>query len=225
MSEETRLLYLEGIEGSYLREAEVEVRGYENGGYVLSQTMMHYQGGGQPGDNGFLASGETKIPVYNVKKKGQKVLHLSRTSPDISQGKLVVNWERRYGIMKMHTLQHAISSVIFKEGFMTMKSEVFPGYGFIEMDKALTDIPDGAYRLNESDRNVRRFAIKKEEMDPQVLKRCNLEKLPKSLTEISMVEIDGLDLCACAGTHLRNTLEIGKYWLRGMGRRLEFGLF
>jgi Predicted metal-dependent hydrolases related to alanyl-tRNA synthetase HxxxH domain len=52
-----------------------------------------------------------------------------------------------------------------------------------------------------------------------------LERLPKSLTKVSIVEIDGIDKCACAGTHVKNTSEIGKYWLRAMGKKLEFGKF
>ncbi len=224
LNEATQLLYLEGIDGSYIKEVEVNVVGYESGGYILDKTMMHYEGGGQPGDKGYLLTAEKKVTVFNVKKKGSKVLHLSTDGNMSGRAKLVVNWERRYKIMKMHTLQHAISAFIFKEGSMTMKSEVFPGSGFIEVDRPLRKIPEGAYSIATEKRNVSRRFIDRKDLNPETLKRCNLEKLPKSVDRISIVEIEGMDICACAGTHLRNTGEIGEYWIRNTGRIIEFGL-
>ncbi len=225
MSEETELLYLRGIEGSYVKDVEVNVLGYEEGGYILDKTNMHYQGGGQPGDRGLLVAGEVRIPIYNVKKRGRNVLHLSAELKDVDKGKLILEWERRYRIMRMHTLQHAISAVFYKEGYQSLVTQVFPGYGYTEGDSKANKIPDEAFKLGETSRNVKRFDIGREEIDPKLLARCNLEKLPKSLKTVSIVEIENLDVCACAGTHVKNTLEIGKYWLRTPGNRIEFGLF
>lgn len=225
LNDSTDLLYLEGIEGSYIRELEVTVRSYENGGFILDRTMMHYQGGGQPGDKGHLVVNGKVATIYNVMKKGRKVLHLSNDIIDADKGKLILNWERRYKIMKMHTLQHALSSYLFNVGAMTVESEVFPGYGYITIDREVKDIPDGAYNISKDGRLLRRYDLDRKDLDPRLLKRCNLEKLPKSVEILSIVEIDGLDLCACAGTHLKNTAEIGSYWIRNMGNKIEFGLF
>ncbi len=225
MSEGRQLVYLQGIEGSYLRELDVRVIGYENGGYILDRTIMHYQGGGQPGDRGVLLSGDLSIPIYNVKKKGKNVLHLSTVETPIDRGKLVLDWERRYKIMKMHTLQHAISSVIFQDGYESLITEVFPGYGFIESNRDDIKIRGEGYDINKISRNLKRYDVRREDLDPRLMARCNLDKLPKSISEISVVEIEGLDLCACAGTHVKNTAEIGDYWIRAPGNRVEFGLF
>ena len=59
------------------------------------------------------------------------------------------------------------------------------------------------YLLSQSKTN---FALT---MGASTVDRCNLDKLPKSVEEISVVEIEGLDSCACAGTHVKNTSEIG----------------
>jgi len=225
LSDETQLLYLDGIEGSYIKETDVRVLGYEAGGYILDKSIMHYHGGGQPGDRGKIVSGDISVPIYDVKKHGRKVIHKSLVELDIKDGKLMVEWERRYKIMKMHTLQHAISSVLFDEGFMTVNSEVIPEYGIIETDKTVKYIPARGYRINEANLPLKRYYIKREELDPNLLRRCNLEKLPKSIERVSIVEIEGLDICACAGTHVRNTSEIGKYWLRNFENKVEFGLF
>lgn len=225
LSEGTQLLYLDGIEGSYIKELDVKILGYENGGYLLDKTIMHYQGGGQPGDRGVIVSGNLKIPVYNVKKYGKKVLHLSKVQSEVLEGRLILEWERRYKIMKMHTLQHAISAEIFKDGYGSPITEVYPGYGFIESDKSEIVMRNDAYGVNKTSRRLKRYYIRREELDPKLMARCNLEKLPKSLNELSVVEIEGLDVCACAGTHVRNTEEIGNYWVRTPGNRVEFGLF
>ena len=225
MSDGGSLLYLQGIEGSYIKETEVKVLGYENGGYILDRTILHYQGGGQPGDRGMLISGDLKIPIYNVRKKGKNVLHLSTVEAPIVSAKLVLDWERRYRIMKMHTLQHAISAVVFKTGFPSLVTEVFPGYGYIESDSSSIKVNGEGYTINKTARNVRRYEVKRDDLEPKLMARCNLDKLPKSVEEISVVEIEGLDSCACAGTHVKNTSEIGDYWLRTPGKRIEFGLF
>jgi len=225
LSEGAQLLYLQGIEGSYIREIDVKILGYRNGGYVLDKTIMHYQGGGQPGDRGTIVSGELKIPIYNVVKRGKDVLHLSTVKSDIERGRLILDWDRRYKIMKMHTLQHAISSVIFSDHYKSITTEVFPGYGFIESDSDIIRIREEGYNINKIGRSLKRYNVKRKEIDPKLMARCNLEKLPKSLDELSVVEIEGLDVCACAGTHVRNTIEIGDYWVRTPGRRVEFGLF
>ncbi len=225
LSDGGSLLYLQGIEGSYIKETEVKVLGYENGGYILDRTILHYQGGGQPGDRGMLISGDLKIPIYNVRKKGKNVLHLSTVEAPIVSAKLVLDWERRYRIMKMHTLQHAISAVVFKTGFPSLVTEVFPGYGYIESDSSSIKVNGEGYTINKTARNVRRYEVKRDDLEPKLMARCNLDKLPKSVEEISVVEIEGLDSCACAGTHVKNTSEIGDYWLRTPGKRIEFGLF
>lgn len=225
LSEGVQLLYLQGIEGSYIKEIDVKILGYENGGYILDKTIMHYEGGGQPGDRGAIVSGELKIPIYNVKKQGKNVLHLSTMQSNIDRGKLILDWERRYKIMKMHTLQHAISAVIFKDHYNSLITEVFPGYGFIESGSENIKIRDEGYKINKNARDLKRYNTKRTEIDPKLMARCNLEKLPKSLSELSVVEIEGLDICACAGTHVKNTSEIGDYWVRAPGKKIEFGLF
>ncbi|MGC8561613.1 MAG: alanine--tRNA ligase-related protein [Thermoplasmata archaeon] len=225
MSDGGQLVYLQGIEGSYVKETDVKVLGYDSGGYILDKTIMHYQGGGQPGDRGMLISGDVKIPIYNVKKKGKNVLHLSNTEMDIGSGKLVLDWERRYKIMKMHTLQHAISAVMFSSGYRSLVTEVFPAYGYIESDSENMVMADEAYNINKTARGLTRYFVKRNELDPKLMARCNLDKLPKSIDEVSVVEIEGLDVCACAGTHVKNTTEIGDYWIRSPGNKIEFGLF
>ncbi|MFP3300580.1 MAG: alanyl-tRNA editing protein [Thermoplasmatales archaeon] len=226
LNEETVALYLKSIEDCYLKELPVNIISIEEDGYVLDKTIMHYEGGGQPGDRGQLLIGDNEVQIFNVIKRKNRIVHLAKEIVEGKEGILRLDWERRYEIMKMHTLQHAISALLYdKHGIRTIKSEVYKGYGEIFLDKEIYNLEDDFYRINEMARDVKRYSIQKENLNASLLKRCNLERLPKSLTKVSIVEIDGIDKCACAGTHVKNTSEIGKYWLRAMGKKLEFGKF
>jgi len=226
LNEETVALYLKSIEDCYLKELPVNIISIEEDGYVLDKTIMHYEGGGQPGDRGQLLIGDNEVQIFNVIKRKNRIVHLAKEIVEGKDGILRLDWERRYEIMKMHTLQHAISALLYdKHGIRTIKSEVYKGYGEIFLDKEIYNLEDDFYRINEMARDVKRYSIQKENLNASLLKRCNLERLPKSLTKVSIVEIDGIDKCACAGTHVKNTSEIGKYWLRAMGKKLEFGKF
>jgi len=226
LNEETVALYLKSIEDCYLKELPVNIISIEEDGYVLDKTIMHYEGGGQPGDRGQLLIGDNEVQIFNVIKRKNRIVHLAKEIVEGKEGILRLDWERRYEIMKMHTLQHAISALLYdKHGIRTIKSEVYKGYGEIFLDKEIYNLEDDFYRINEMARDVKRYSIQKENLNASLLKRCNLERLPKSLTKVSIVEINGIDKCACAGTHVKNTSEIGKYWLRAMGKKLEFGKF
>jgi Predicted metal-dependent hydrolases related to alanyl-tRNA synthetase HxxxH domain len=226
LNEETVALYLKSIEDCYLKELPVNIISIEEDGYVLDKTIMHYEGGGQPGDRGQLLIGDNEVQIFNVIKRKNRIVHLAKEIVEGKEGILRLDWERRYEIMKMHTLQHAISALLYdKHGIRTIKSEVYKGYGEIFLDKEIYNLEDDFYKINEMARDVKRYSIQKENLNASLLKRCNLERLPKSLTKVSIVEIDGIDKCACAGTHVKNTSEIGKYWLRAMGKKLEFGKF
>ena len=226
LSEETVALYLKSIEDCYLKELPVKIISIEEDGYILDRTIMHYEGGGQPGDRGKLIIGDKEVLIVNVIKRRNRIVHLAKELVEGKEGILKLDWERRYEIMKMHTLQHAISALLYdKHGIKTIQSQVYKGYGEILLEREIYDLEDEFYLINEMAREVKRYSIQKENLNPSLLKRCNLERLPKSLTKVSIVEIDGIDKCACAGTHVKNTSEIGKYWLRTMGRRIEFGKF
>lgn len=227
LSEETIPLYLRSIEDCYLKELPVKIIGIEKDGYLFDRTIMHYEGGGQPGDRGFLEFDGKKIQIINVIKRGGKIVHLTREPPlETTEGKLVIDWARRYEIMKMHTLQHAISALLFdREGIRTVESQVYRGYGYIATDKEIFQFTDEFYSINKVARSLKRYSVQRENINANLLKRCNLERLPKSLNKISIVEIEGLDRCACAGTHVKNTSEIGNYWLRSTGKKIEFGEF
>jgi Predicted metal-dependent hydrolases related to alanyl-tRNA synthetase HxxxH domain len=84
LNEETVALYLKSIEDCYLKELPVNIISIEEDGYVLDRTIMHYEGGGQPGDRGQLLIGDNEVQIFNVIKRKNRIVHLAK---EIVEGK------------------------------------------------------------------------------------------------------------------------------------------
>src|SRR5215213_2362712 len=102
---------------SYLKDADATVTAVEERGVRLDRTIFYPTGGGQPGDSGVLRwdGGEARV-VDAVKADGSDVLHvLAPDAPRPAVGakvQAVLDWDRRYRHMRMHTALHVMSAVI-----------------------------------------------------------------------------------------------------------------
>ena len=104
---------------SYLKEFEAtitEVNNTENA-LALNQTAFYPSGGGQPCDFGTLTINGTTLTVRKVKKQGQQVWHwVNGTLPTVgSSVKGIIDWERRYKLMRTHTAMHILCGVIWRD--------------------------------------------------------------------------------------------------------------
>ena len=126
---QTKLLYLED---SYLKEMDAKILEIKEDGpgqwrMVLDQTVFYPIGGGQPTDQGKLTSGDLTYDVYLVMIKDGEVWHyLKSQSPSTvgSQLKGVVNWDRRYKNMKVHSAGHVVDFAMYILGYSPQK--LFP---------------------------------------------------------------------------------------------------
>ncbi len=213
----TKLLYMESIEGNYIREFEAEVVDSGEDYLVLDKTAFYPEGGGQPCDKGFLRWGNKKCEVSHVTKRGIIKHFVTGEKPEVGT-KLwgEIDWKRRYTHMKMHTAQHIISGVVFDEyGARTVGNQIHEDYSrvdFYPVTFSDNDLKRIEKRCNEIIKNHLPVKIYKEErslLERRVNEeRCNLDLLPKSVNVLRIVEIEGFDICPCAGTHVRNTNEI-----------------
>ena len=102
---------------AYLKDADATVTAVEERGVRLDRTIFYPTGGGQPGDSGVLRwdGGEAKV-VDAVKADGGDVLHvLAPDAPRPAVGakvQAILDWDRRYRHMRMHTALHVMSAVI-----------------------------------------------------------------------------------------------------------------
>jgi misacylated tRNA(Ala) deacylase len=236
----SELLYL--ID-SYQRLFEATVESVDDDGLVVvDQTAFYATGGGQPHDTGTLSDGDRVWNVVRVTKRGGDVLHALEPAGDLPQPEMQVrgeiDWERRYRLMRTHTALHVLCGVVFREFGAQVTG------GNMDIDKARMDfeledlnpervatIEQIANEVIRSGRNVSWRTLPREEafQIPDLI-RTKINLLPEGITQVRIVEIEGLDLQADGGTHVHNTAEVGGIQVIGtrskgrINKRLEIAL-
>jgi len=211
-------------------DAEVLATGEENGRpfAVLSDTIFYPEGGGQPPDRGLFAG----IAVLDVQKRGAEIRHyLDRPVPR-GPAALRLDWARRFDHMQQHTGQHLLTAVAEDRfGWQTTAFHLGERVSDIELDVPKL-APERLRALEEAVaaeiRAARPVSPRRVSLEEFARLSARTRRLPPGHEgEIRLVEIGGLDLATCAGTHLRSTAEIelialpGTEPIRG-GTRLFF---
>ncbi len=106
----TVYIYMKDSESNYIREFDAVVRGSGEGFVVLDQSAFYPLGGGQPTDKGWLEWSGGRVEVREVRKKGGQHM-VSSPIPVGEKVRGILDWERRYAHMRMHTAQHVVSAV------------------------------------------------------------------------------------------------------------------
>jgi misacylated tRNA(Ala) deacylase len=206
---------------NYLRETPATVTALTPlGGIVLDRTVFYATSGGQPGDNGQLrlADGREIAIATTVHPDGDKtaIVHVpaeGQALPAIGDGvTAVVDWGRRYKLMRMHTGLHLLS-VVFP--FPVTGGSIGEEKGRLDFDmpEVPEDLPALETRLNEliaGNHAVTTEWITDEEMaaNPGLVKTMKV-KPPSGQGRVRLVRIGNVDLQPCGGTHVANTSEIG----------------
>ena len=205
---ETRKLY---YEDSHLREFTSEVLGCEpvkNGWEILlAATAFYPEGGGQAGDTGRLGA----VRVLDTQEREGNVVHLcdgALTVGETVEG--VIDWDRRFDRMQQHSGEHIVSGLIHAEyGWHNVGFHMGADVMTIDFDGVvpLEALPEIEAKANEAVwRNLPlHIWIPSPEELPRVFYRTK-----KALSwPVRIVEIPGYDSCACCGTHVTSTGEIG----------------
>ena len=211
----TDLLYLED---SYMREftATVVAHDLDQNGVVLDRSAFYPGGGGQQPDQGALWVGDR---AYRVTKMRRGSLHIidGELPPIDSAIRGLVDWERRYKIMRTHTAMHILCGVVWRDYRASVTGgnmEVLAGRMDFEFERLQPDvIEEIQVNINREvsvARAVRTKILPREEafQIPDLI-RTKINLLPESIREVRTVEIVGLDLQADGGTHVANTSEVG----------------
>lgn len=216
-------------EASYQRELEARVVAARPEGVVLEATIFYARGGGQSGDRGRLrrpdgATIDIVDTVYDADKR--TILHVAAPgAPLPAPGESVVaelDWELRYRRMRAHTALHLLSVVL---PYPVTGGSVGDGDGRLDFDsgEATLDKADIERRLNEligADAPIRTRWITDEELaaNPGLVKTMSV-KPPTGSGRVRLVEIVGLDLQPCGGTHVARTGEIGRAEVTGVEKK------
>ncbi len=213
------------MKDSYLREFDGKVINVEENYVELDKTAFHPTSGGVAHDVGKLFTKEKVYVVNSVVKKDSRILHLVNEKGleigDEVHG--VIDWDRRYRLMRMHTAAHLLSSLFFnKLGAKITGNQIDVDKSRIDFsletfDRALIEsVVEEANRLIEKDAKVKVYFLKREE----ALKIPGLVKLaeahPPDLEILRIVEIEGIDIQADGGPHVASIKEIGKIILLKM---------
>ena len=203
----------------YLRSCAARVIAADERGIRLDRTVFYPMGGGQPGDIGVfrLPSGQPIAIIDTIKGDGaDEVIHVPAAGWLLPEpGAEVVgeiDWERRYRLMRMHTCLHLLCSIV--PGAVT-GGQVSDGRGRLDFDVPGSSLDKGALtaRLNEliaAGLPVGPRWITDAELaaQPELVRTMSV-KPPSGTGQVRLIEISGIDLQPCGGTHLRNTSEIG----------------
>jgi misacylated tRNA(Ala) deacylase len=204
---------------AYTRSCAAWVTAVDERGIRLDRTVFYPTGGGQPGDSGVLrlADGATVAVVDAVKgDTADEVIHVPASGAAMPQpGAEVtaeIDWERRHRLMRMHTCLHLLCAVV--PGAVTGGS-VGDGRGRLDFDVpgASLDketIAAGLNRLIAEGHTVAQRWIDDSELaaHPELVRTMSV-KPPTGAGKVRLLEIAGVDLQPCGGTHVRNTAEIG----------------
>ncbi len=213
------------LSDSYLRECDATVESVAGREVVLNQTIFYPRGGGQPADAGKLLVPGSEFRVINVVKKEGKIVHeLDREpetgNPELAPGarvRCVIDWDRRYALMRMHTAAHVLAAVMHRElGALISGNQLEAGRARFDFTLAEFDRPkfdEAVKKANEElsrDAALKSYSLPREEAlkIPGVVKLA--AALPPSVSELRIVEIPGVDVQADGGTHVRNLREVGR---------------
>ena len=205
---------------SYLKECEATVVLInELGGVVLDRTNFYPTGGGQPGDTGILrlADGSEITIATTVKGKGvENVVHVpaeGQTAPlPGTQVKAVVDWDRRYLHMQMHTALHLVCSIV-PAGVTGNQIGAEKSRMDFDMSDEKLDKEEIAALVNaliDADHPIHIDYITDEELDaqPEIIPTMSVAP-PRGTGRIRLLKIGEIDLQPCGGTHVSRTGEIG----------------
>ncbi len=224
----TDLAYLDSTDAAYVRTFRAQIRARPPGAVVLDRTYFYAAGGGQPADRGLfhVPSGRT-VEVVDVTKSGSAVLHRTRGTPgaldDLAVGtevEGVLDFERRYRHMRLHTAQHFLSARIFaRANIRTQKAKLGGREGTLDLEGMvvagiLPELAEDASEALSRSRPVRIRHVPRAEWDLHPSARSGLVRLAAHIDPVRVIEIDGIDACPCGGTHVRSTDEIGRIAIR-----------
>jgi misacylated tRNA(Ala) deacylase len=198
---------------AYLAACEARVVAVRDGAVELDRTVFYPQGGGQPGDTGRI--GEWRV-VDTRRADADSVVHLVESTAGIEAGMrlpIAIDWDRRLRHMRLHTALHLLCAVVKAPvtGGRIAADKAHLDFD-IEMDRLVKEeIEAGVNALVKAGHEARARWIGDAELDarPELVKTMSVAP-PRGEGRVRLVEIPGIDLQACGGTHVRSTGEIGE---------------
>jgi misacylated tRNA(Ala) deacylase len=206
---------------SYLQSCEARVVALtEQGGIVLDRTVFYATSGGQPGDTGTITTADgARIAVENAiytDAAKSEIAHVPAAGSAVPKvGDAVtaaIDWDRRYARMRMHTALHLLSAVL---PYAVTGGSVGDVESRLDFDIPEAGLDKDAIGAKVTEMIATNAAVSSRwisdaelEANPGLVKTMSV-KPPMGTGRVRLIEIAGLDLQPCGGTHVRATGEIG----------------
>ena len=202
---------------SYLKECEASVVAADDEAIVLDRTIFYTMGGGQPGDSGRIswAGGSAAVTDTRHGERGaiRHLIEPGSTLPEIGAAVTAsLDWDRRYLHMRMHTALHLLGSVlrygVTGGNISAAKSRLdFDMEDTVDKEQVTADIQ----ALVAANHAISCRWITDAELDaqPELVRTMSVQP-PRNAGQVRLLEIEGIDLQPCGGTHLQSTGEVGQ---------------
>lgn len=180
---------------------------------VLDRTAFYPEGGGQPADTGVL----NFVNVLDVQERGDEIVHT--TDRPLPAGSAVtggINWSRRFRLMQQHTGEHIVSGIAHRLfGVDNVGFHMGEKFLTVDWNGPLTDDQLGVVERLANEAVYRNLPVRAECPPREELARIDYRSKKELTGTVRIVTVPGFDVCACCGTHVASTGEIGAIKLFG----------
>ena len=200
---------------AYLQSCSAHVTGTGEQCIFVDQTVFYPLGGGQPGDTGTLRWDNGEVRIVGTRYVDGNIGHIVEEGTDLpgvgTAIELAIDWDRRYRHMRMHTAMHLLGSILL---YPVTGGNISAEKSRLDFDMEDTvdkeAVGEALQKLVAEDHAVSCRWITEEELDanPELVRTMSVQP-PRGKGSIRLLEIAGVDLQPCGGTHLRSTAEVG----------------
>lgn len=208
------------LEDAYRREFDARVLASADGWWALSHSAFYPGGGGQPPDRGHLVVEGQPLAVTEIREDedGRRLWHrVGREAAEGTPARGVLDWPRRYALMRHHALMHVVNTVAARhfDGVIT-GVQLGPDRSRIDFR-----LPAGSQAANELEARVNQALAESRVITSTVIPESEFRARPDLIRTLNVqppvvdgrvriVTIADFDTQACGGTHVHNTTEIGR---------------
>lgn len=201
---------------------------------LLDKTIFRHKSGGQDCDKGQLHKGDMIFEVVDVEEENGKTIHIVRGRGPLNIGDevlCVLDWERRYNLMKLHTAEHIfyksltkiLPNLELKKLWLTFDDDKREGNGTIVIEsskplnwKILVEAEAEVNKIIHENRSVKTYISNVKDLTKDVRIK---ESLLKRVDQVRVVEVEEFDKAACSGTHVERTGEIMFFKITSMEKK------
>jgi Ser-tRNA(Ala) deacylase AlaX len=212
------------VENSHLKEFDARVVKVGPRFIILDRTAFYPESGGQPSDTGVITYVGGEASVRKVMKRGKEIYHyLDVDIPVETEVHGLIDWEPRHWNMRRHSGEHLLTGLFERRGsgpkvYSDLKRLDFKPS---ELDEETVKAVENEFNsIVNGDIPLRIYYTSREELDVEgdTRKLEFLEKIPRNIDRLRMVDIPGHALTFCFGTHVKSTGEIGRLTKLGLSK-------